>query len=270
MHVAALATYPIKSCHRLDHEQIVVEACGFAGDRRWLIVDDTRRFLTQREHASLARVHAHTTPDGLLLTADEQPDLLVRLPEAAPRHDISVWEATVPASPAGTAAAAWLTAYLGRPAALYWLDDPTRRAVKPAFSQPGDRVSFADETPVTIANAASMAALNAWVAGAPAPITRFRPNIVLGDAAAWIEDSWPGRRLRVGAVTFRVAKPASRCPVVNIDQETGAQRGGVLKALGTHRQVNGKFVFATHLIPETPGTISVGDPIEVWENENSR
>ena len=83
-----------------------------------------------------------------------------------------------------------------------------------------DRTAFTDGFPVLVTNTASLVALNHEL---PAPITmdRFRPNIVLSGAQAWEEDHW--RRIRIGAVKFRVAKPCARCAVTTVDQMTGAR-----------------------------------------------
>ena len=68
---------------------------------------------------------------------------------------------------------------------------------------------FQDDFPVSLANLASLAALNDLIAESgsvegPLPITRFRPNIVLAGAEPWAEDAWTGGRLRIGEATFHV------------------------------------------------------------------
>ena len=63
---------------------------------------------------------------------------------------MSVWESDLVAAPAGDEAAAWLSKVIGEPVRLVYLDDPTRRATNPAYSQPGDRVSFADGYPLLL------------------------------------------------------------------------------------------------------------------------
>ena len=56
-------------------------------------------------------------------------------------------------------------------------------------------------------------------AAAPLAIERFRPNLVVdGDLEPFEEDHW--RRVRVGAVTFRVVKPVDRCVLTTVDPTT--------------------------------------------------
>jgi len=157
---------------------------------------------------------------------------------------------------------------LDRKVRLVWLDDPTRRVVTQAYGEPGDRVSFADAFPLLLANTASLDALNGWLLESgsvegPLPMARFRPNVVISGAPPWVEDDWTGRRIRVGEVTFRVVKPCGRCVVTTTDQETGERGHEPLRALARHRRVGQELRFATSLIPDGPGTIAVGDPVEV-------
>jgi uncharacterized protein YcbX len=159
-----------------------------------------------------------------------------------------------------------LSAYLDRPVELVWLDDPTRRRVNPDYGRPGDVVSFADGYPLLLANTASLAMLNDWLAEAgssegPLPMTRFRPNLVIEGAAAWAEDDWIGGRLRVGSLEFRVPKPCDRCVVTTTDQETGLRGKEPLRTLGRHRNFDQGLMFAVNLIPDSVGTIAVGDSV---------
>ena len=266
MRVASLHIYPVKGCHRVDLDRSPVEPWGLAGDRRWLIIDpDTGRFITQRETVRLTQVQPVPTPDGLVLRAPGRPELAVAAPVGGDLVDVTVWTFTGLATLAGPAADDWLTAALERKVRLVWLDDPTRRGIHPAW--PEDRVSFADGFPVLLANTASLDALNDAIAEGgslegPVPMTRFRPNIVITGAAPWAEDAWTGGRVRIGSVIFRVPRPCDRCVVTTTDQETGERGREPLRTLGRIRNIDQALLFATNLIPDGPGEIAVGDPVE--------
>jgi uncharacterized protein len=263
MHVDSLYTYPIKGCHRVDAEVAEVEPWGLAGDRRWLLVDPpTGRGLTQRDLPGLARIRPIPTTGGLILRTGGKDDLVVAAPAGGERVDVEVWRNPLKAARAGAPADAWLSAALDRDVCLVHLDDPTQRPVDPAYGRPDDRVSFADGYPVLLANLASLDALNGWLDD-PVPITRFRPNVVLGGATAWAEDGWIGGRLRIGAVEFRVPKPCDRCLVTTIDQETGIKGREPLMTLGRMRKFPGGLLFAVNLVPDGAGRIAVGDPVRI-------
>ncbi|NJC73709.1 MOSC domain-containing protein [Planosporangium thailandense] len=267
MRLASIHTYPVKSCHRLDHDDAVVEPWGLAGDRRWLVVEPDGTFITQRAEPALALVQpSHTGEGGLLLRTPGMPDLDVPAPAGGDLMAVRVWRSTVDATPAGSAADDWLSTLLDRKVRLVYLDDPTRRSPDQKYARPGDRVSFADGYPLLLANSASLDAVNDWLVEAgeePVPMTRFRPNVVVGGAPAWAEDEWLGRRIRVGEVAFRVAKPCGRCVMTTIDQETAERGRQPLRVLGRRRRFAAGLLFGVNLIPDRTGTIAVGDPVEV-------
>ncbi|HEY0699113.1 MAG TPA: MOSC N-terminal beta barrel domain-containing protein, partial [Micromonospora sp.] len=184
MRLASIHTYPVKGCHRVDQDSAAVEPWGLAGDRRWMLVDPDGIGVTQRDTPRLVRLRARVGDGGLTLRAEGRADLVVKEPTDGPvLPDVRVFrhKVPVPARIADEAAAEWLGELVGRPVRLVWLGDPTVRAVDTRWAAPGDRVSFADGYPVLLANAASLDALNDWLAGegsaeGPLPVHRFRPN----------------------------------------------------------------------------------------------
>ena len=53
-HIAALHYYPLKSARGIELERAQLTIAGFQDDRRWMLVSETGRFLTQRELPRLA------------------------------------------------------------------------------------------------------------------------------------------------------------------------------------------------------------------------
>jgi uncharacterized protein YcbX len=282
--LASVHIYPLKGCRGIDLGEAAVEPWGLAGDRRWLLVDSDFRFVSQREHASLARLAVRYGPGAdITVSSDGYPSLWVPTPgEAAgpatagassgsPAPEllkVTVWRSTVLATAAGPEADAWFSGYLGEAVRLVYLDDPTRRAVDPGFGRDGDVVSFADGYPLLLTNTGSLDQLGQWLAAEgerPVPMNRFRPNVVVTGFDPWAEDRW--RRIRIGAVSFRVAKPCGRCVVTTTDQTTGERGSQPLKILGVKRRFGQNLVFGQNIIPDSPGPglIRVGDPVEIAE-----
>jgi uncharacterized protein YcbX len=111
---------------------------------------------------------------------------------------------------------------------------------------------------------ASLGALNDWLVEDGedrVPMTRFRPNLVVEGAAPWAEDGWVGRRLRIGEVTFRAAKPCDRCLVTTIDQDTAEVGREPLRILGRYRRFPDGLMFGLNLIPDGVGVLRVGDSV---------
>ena len=263
--LASIHIYPMKAARAVDLGESIVEPWGLAGDRRWLLVDEDGRFVSQREEPSLARVVVTQGPGTINVTTAGFPSCQIAAPaEVGHLLKVTVWGSTVLAAAAGPAGDEWFSAYLGRPVRLVYLDDPTRRAVDPEFGLDGDVVSFADGYPLLLTSTASLDELGRWLTedgGEPVPMTRFRPNAVVTGAPPWAEDHW--RRIRIGTVEFRVAKPCGRCVVTTTDQITGEVGSQPLKMLGRRRRFGKQLVFGQNLIPDGPGVIRAGNPVEI-------
>ena len=267
--VADVRIYPVKALRGYAVPASDVAIWGLEHDRRWMVVKPDGQFITQRELPAMARIDARATAEGLTLATEtdttNNEGLRVQAPAPeAERRQVRVWSDEVPALDAGPEAAAWLSAQLGLACGLVYLADPHARPVDPAYGQPDDRALFSDGFPVLLANTASLEALNAAL---PTRIgmTRFRPNIVMTGAPAWAEDRW--RRIRIGEVVFRVAKPCARCAVTTVDQITGERpdKSEPLRTLGRIRRTADGVMFGQNLIPDGPGRVAVGDSIEVLE-----
>lgn len=265
MIVSELHIFPVKGLAGTDPGQVSVEPWGLEHDRRWMVVDASGQFLTQRTVPCIATVRATATQGCLSLDKTGMDRIDIANPSAgAERVPVTVWRDTFLAAPAGDDAHAWISAALGHKCRLVHMHDTAARPINPAFSRPGETVSFADGYPVLLTSRDSLADLNARLAQ-PVPISRFRGNIVIAGAPAWAEDTW--RRIRIGGATFRVAKPCARCIVTTIDQATGERpdRAEPLRTLGRFRQNEHGIMFGQNLIPETPGRIAIGDRVEVLE-----
>jgi uncharacterized protein YcbX len=261
--------YPVKSCRGEALETAAVEPWGIAGDRRWMLVGKDGEAVTARKYPALVLVTPRRDGDVLRLTRAGAPDLEVALPGPDTAVDVTVWRNGVIASEAAPEAHAWFGDLVREPVRLVYLDDPTRRTTNPEFSLPGDRVSFADSYPLLLTTTDSLAALNDWIADGknrregPLPMTRFRPNAVVSGVPAWAEDTW--RRVRIGAMEFRIAKACSRCVLTTVDPDTAIKGREPLVTLGKHRRWDSAVWFGVNVIPERPGTMAVGDPFEVLE-----
>lgn len=273
MRLSSIHLYPVKALRGYDVTEAVVEPWGLRGDRRFMLVDEGGRFLTQRAHPRLTQAFAGYTAAGALrLTTTEAaglPELVVPLPTDGDLISVTVWRSTLDAMLADDEAHRWFGKLLGFDTRLVYLDDPTRRPVNPRHGRETDRVSFADGFPVHVTTDGSLNQLNDWLLAAgevddPLPMNRFRPSVVVGGVEPWAEDGWS--LLRIGGVEFRVANTSGRCVVTTTDQDTGERDREPLRTLARRRRFGDKLVFGQHLIPDLPagtGRIAVGDPVTV-------
>ena len=90
--LTSLHIYPLKGARGLDLAESTVHPWGLAGDRRWMLVDRDFRFISQREHASMARLIVHFGPGGgLNVTAEGHTPLGVPGPARPPPGNVAGW-----------------------------------------------------------------------------------------------------------------------------------------------------------------------------------
>jgi len=257
--VNQLLVYPIKSCRGVEVDRAMVGATGFELDRRWMVVGDDGRFLSQREHHRLALVRVQLDEDRLRLDAPGLSSLAVAFEEGVgPTSRVQVWDDECSAVTEGEDAARWFSEHLGCSARLVRMASDDARPLGSSTAQPGDHVSFADGFPFLLLSKASLDGLNRRLS-LPVPMDRFRPNIVIDGCEAHAEDGW--HRVRIGEVEFRVAKPCARCVVTTVDQATGERKREPLRTLSTYRSVDGQVLFGQNLVHMDRGVVRVGDTV---------
>ncbi|TMR06641.1 MOSC domain-containing protein [Nonomuraea turkmeniaca] len=270
MRLASIHFYPVKSTAGHEIHEAEVQPWGLADDRRYMIVDERGGMLTARELPRLLACVATVDRGTLTLTGPHAAPLRVA-PDGV-TSAIDVRGTLIELTDCGDEAARWLSELAGRPVRLKWLDDPTRRPVDPAYGRPEDRVSLADAYPLLLTSTASLVQLNDWIAeGAlergeeapePLPMHRFRPNVVVdGAGTPFAEDEW--KRVRIGAVDFRVTKICDRCVLTTIDTATYTKGKEPIRTLSKHRRWDGKVWFGINLIPDGPGRIATGDAVTI-------
>jgi uncharacterized protein YcbX len=208
----------------------------------------------------LTELQEQLVADGLVLSrADAR--IAVPVPKQATRVPVTVWGDTVSAADAGDAVAHWLATVFRRTLRLVHMPVDSHRAVDPDYARAGETVSFADGFPLLLVSAAAADALNQRLAQ-PVGLDRFRPNIVVAGCPPHAEDGW--KTLRIGEMTFTVAKPCSRCVVPSLDQRTGARHPELLRVLADYRQgPDKKIYFGQNLVYQGSGRLQVGDSVEV-------
>jgi uncharacterized protein len=239
-----------------------------------MIVDGGGRFVTAREHPRLVLVRPTLADGAIRLAAPGMADLVVPVPDPSDTGLalVRVWSSELDAAMAGDEAGRWLSKVAGMDVRLVYLDDPTRRATNPDYSQDGDVVSFADGYPLLLTSEDSLKQLNEWIADGrhaaegPLPMIRFRPSVVVAGAGAFAEDGW--HLVRIGDVTFRVAKGCGRCVLTTVDPETAVKGKEPLATLARYRRWDGNVWFGVNLIPDAPregGRLRRGDPVQVLD-----
>ena len=290
--VTGLFSYPVKGGRGVSHTNASVLTTGLTHDREWMVVDartSPAQFLTQRDCAAMAKLDVEVHTDGgLMLSFDSGvvAHLAVALPPRSSLIKVKVWGHETVALDAGDVAATWLQRALGfsHPVRLVRFNPDMRLDCNRLYAgNSGAHTYFADGYPLLVANAASLADLNARMArsggvadgvdvaggagigGNALPMNRFRPNVVIEGVPAWDEDHID--TIGIGSeVVLRLVKPCVRCEVTTIDQTTGLSASDEpLDALARFRSSAqfGGVTFGWNAVVVTPGSLSIGDQARV-------
>jgi len=266
MNVSEINIYPVKSLRGISLESSVVEDRGLQFDRRWMLVDENRQFITQREVPRMAIVEMTAGIDGLSASLNGDRLSIPGDPGTGESATVGIWGSKVKAEFYPDEINRWFSDALEANCRLVLMPETSKRIVSPDYAvrRFEDTVSFADGYPFLLIGEGSLADLNTRLAE-PVPMNRFRPNFVVAGSSAFEEDTW--KRIRIGSTEFHVVKPCARCVITTVDQAAGVKTGKEpLKTLSEYRNRNGNVLFGQNLIADIPGgTINVRDRVEVIE-----
>lgn len=116
---------------------------------------------------------------------------------------------------------------------------------------------------VTMHSRASLRALGMALNADGFDERRFRSNIAIEGTDEWADLESVGKTIRIGSLEFRVPRPKPRCLATHANPATGVRDLQVLTTL-THTFGQERPSFAVAMVAlNPPGTIRVGDPVEV-------
>ncbi len=262
--VSSLWRYPVKSMAGASMPSLAVTDWGPNLDRRWMVIDSQKRFITQRQLPSMCRLSASLTDAGIRIQSLDDQGLFVEVPQPSlgSQYDVVVWSDNCAAVDAGDEVAIWLSDILGKSLRLCFMADNTHRQVDTQFAELGTRVSFADGFPFLLCSEASLGVLSS-VLGRGLEVQRFRPNIVVTGSEPFAEDGW--RRIRINNIEFELVKPCARCAIPTVNLDTAAREADVFKMLRAERSKNGEVYFGQNLIHDGSGELAVGQRVEILE-----
>jgi uncharacterized protein YcbX len=223
---------------------VEVESGGWAGDRRWVVVDArTGERIANKRGPTDPRLRACRAE---LLGAGDPP-LRITLPDGTALEGAAIEQA--------------LSELLEHPVRLESFDGP-------AHGRLGAPAAFHDFGPVHLLTTSTLAHLRALAPESDWDPRRFRANVLLDDGArpgAFAEDGLLGRTLRAdGGPALRVAIPTPRCVVPTRAADELPADPNVLRAAVAHHRVEiagyGRFAcVGAYAEVAAPGRLAVGD-----------
>ncbi|MCI0844738.1 MAG: MOSC domain-containing protein [Chloroflexi bacterium] len=249
--VAAIFTSPVKSLALSRSESVTVGPNGIVEDRRFHLIDNDGRLVTQRQQGRLTLVQAGYSadseslflqfPDGARIGGEtglgDAVTTVMWGRQVAGREVVGPWSEA-------------LSKFCGSPIRLVKTDNPCE--------------SF-DEYPVSMLSQSSIDDLGGRANGGPAfDGRRFRPNFLLDGCSPYEEDSWLGGVVRIGLdLRIRLVAPDPRCAITTLDPDTGERDIDVPRLLLSYRPSARAPYFGVYGAVETTGIVSVGDALEL-------
>ncbi len=264
LQISQLYIYPIKSLPGISLQQACVTEKGFEHDRRWMLVDENNRFISQRERAQMTQLVVSVEKDGLRVSHRAKKEAIIipfQYPVSIHKNleIVSVWDDACEGEFANTGADEWFSDMLDIKCRLAYMTDNYRRVCDQRYALPNSVTSFADAYHFMMIGQASLDDLNSRMKE-PLPMDRFRPNIVFTGGEPFEEDLMG--RFTVGDICFYGVKLCARCNIPTIDQQSGIIGKEPLKTLARYRRKNNNIYFGQNLIHTGEGMIAVGDEIQ--------
>lgn len=248
--VARISVTPVKGFALLHPDEIELTRAGVVEDRRFALVDAEGKRLRSSHVSWPVVVHGEYDASAELLRLRFPGGKLIE-GSALGSGPVRAWDFHGGQTEQGRIVEGeWndgLSALAGHDV----------RIVRP------ERVGAVREDPVTLVSHASVARLERE-AGGSVDARRFRMLLDLDGCAEHEEDTWDGRRLRVGEAVLRVGGPVPRCAVTTRDPDSGARDLDTLRLIKGYRGVrDGEAIdFGVYAAVEQAGRVRVGDPVE--------
>jgi uncharacterized protein YcbX len=255
--VSEIWIYPVKSLGGIRLSSAKVLPKGLEHDRRWMLIDGDNKFMTQRIYPMMALFKLSFVSGNFMIRHSDQS---IDLPFSHDDNLITaiVWDDTVEVYEVSRKHSNWFSSILGINCRLVSFPEDNPRSVDPLFSINDDHVSLADGYPLLIIGEQSLNDLNQRLEE-PAPMNRFRPNIVFSGGEAYEEDNW--KNFRINRNRFAAVKLCARCVLTTVNQDTGEKGTEPLATLSTYRKQDNKVYFGQNLLAVDYGEIAEGDEI---------
>jgi uncharacterized protein YcbX len=249
--VSRLSVTPVKGLALHHPEEATLDEHGVEANRRFYLVREDGRLFSGLQHGPLVRVRAEWDeeadrlsllfPDGTIVAGEVQ----LREPVHTDfwrRRDV----------PGRVVEGPWAEA-------LSALASRRLRLVK--ADVPGAAV---DVEPVTLVSEESVAELARQAGRDTVDGRRFRMLVDLAGCSPHEEDSWAGRRVRIGAAVLEVGGPVPRCATTTRDPATGVRDFDTLRAIEAYRgRRDGHDIdFGVYARVVESGRVRVGDAVE--------
>ena len=252
--IAWIHVAPVKGMALANRGEIRLEQFGVREDRRFHLIGEEGRLLNGKQLAPLVQITADwdeeantlslTFPGGAVVSGevelgDPVSTTFYGKREVEGRFVVGPWSEE-------------LTEFVGKPLRLVKTNEPSTAT---------DRGSGI----VTVLSTGSLEAIRE-AAGTDYPVDprRFRMLLGVEGIGPHEEDSWLGRRIKIGEVELDLRGNVGRCLVTSRHPESGARNLPTLDALAAYRsgiETTEALPFGVWGTVAKPGVVRLGDPV---------
>ena len=268
--VSGLYIYPVKSLGGIKIDAAELTDRGFKHDRRWMLVDNDNRFLTQREHSQMALIGTSITEDGIYVFQKSSPSHHVLIPfsySSGKKIVVNIWDDLCDAVAVSDELNEWFSDALSISCKLVHMPDDSLRKVDERFAVTKNEVtSFSDAYPILIISQESLNDLNSRLPH-ELPMNRFRPNIVVEGCEPYEEDTM--QNFRINGIDFYGVKLCARCVMPTINQDTAEKSKEPTRTLYSYRRREHNVYFGQNVLYHNAGVIKVGDTLDILQKSET-
>ena len=251
--LASLAIAPVKGLGLQHPEQVEVTVHGVVGDRRFAMIDEQGRLANGKRFGPLVQVSASTSdgPETLVLRLPDGREVGGEVVLGAPTDGVFYGEPRTGLLVEGPWAEE-LSELAGESVRLLRMPD-------------GTGIDRPEEGSVSLQSVSALDAL-ADAAGVSERVDgrRFRMTFTIDGVDAHAEDSWIGRRVRVGGAVVMPEGNIGRCVVTTYDPDRGVKSFDTLKTIALYRgslPSTEPLPFGVHARVLEPGVVRLGDAV---------
>ena len=246
----AINIAPVKSLGLSHPTAVHVGKSGIVEDRRFHVIDERGRLMTQRQIARMVQVKAdyRLDPETLSLTFPDGSTV-----QGTPATEDSVTTFIFGRMVRGNVVSGDFNQ------ALSTFCNADLRLVK--SETPGQAQ---DAYPISILSQGSLDQL-ASQAGLSSPLDnrRFRPNLLVDNSTPHEEDTWVGSEVAVGdEVRISIVSRDPRCAITTHDPNTGQRDMNTLRVILSYRPDPQAAYFGVYGNVIAPGLASLGDEVK--------
>lgn len=279
--ISHLALYPVKSAARLELPQARLTESGLETvesglkDHDFMVVSAVANeqgvfeFVQQRQRGMnvMTQIRPHFEAGALSLSWGDQDTIAVPLDyDKGIVIPVKVWDDVCQAMDQGDELASWFSDHLSKPVRLVRaVGESFQRQARQSYLENDNQMRFQDGYPIHWFPQEDVSELEKK-AGVELGWERFRPQIVAEGFEPQFVHAIFG--LNVAGIPCDQPKPCERCPIPQIDQDTGEKSGEPNRTLMKYKVWRNKHgdlnpIFGENINPHGEGVVQVGDEVEV-------